>query len=345
MRTQYQDLTSFAQEIERREQNKQDYIASSSKLAMVDDSSLSVDGVGTFHINNFAHGQIAEKLKIPKVYYDRIGDVKGLRDANVNMLMWNEPHKKRLVRTLDGNVRAMLSDSYKPIDNYDIIKSCIFPLLNNIGAIEIHSSSLSETQMYLQIAFKQFQVEIRQGQIIAYSGTFTNSEVGKGSVDLLSWIKDYSCNNGAIRTSIFRKYHIGKRTEEGEDVSIWKNDTLQAELESYRLRMRDAIMATFTEENFLAEVNKIKNAISDKIPNIVDTVENVTKRYNFSEDQGKAIISDMTNTGHINRWGLISGITALAHKIDNPDVQFEIEKIGGSIIDISPADWRYLNVA
>jgi hypothetical protein len=44
--------------------------------------------------------------------------------------------------------------------------------------------------------------------------------------------------------------------------------------------------------------------------------------------------------GQLNRWGLANSITALAHDIESPERQHDLEKIGYDIITLSPSQWE-----
>jgi hypothetical protein len=346
MKTQFNSLTSFAERIEQIEKTKNDYMAKNSDYVMTADNSLNIRGIGDFNLTSYAEGQVADKFSIPRKYYEQTKQIPGLTAMNVNAWLEKEPTEKRMIRTLDGNIRAYLSDRFKPLDNYDILMQSIFPVFEPMmSEIEMKSMVLSDTKMYLQFIFKKFQAEVRKGEVIAYGGTLSNSEVGAGSLNAEAWLHYYICDNGAIRQSIFKKYHVGKQATQDENYNIWKNDTLQAELKSYQLRLRDVMTATYTKENFELEIARIHGAISDKVTNITDTVQNVTKRFGLTETDGKSIIQDMVERNSITRWGVVNGITQLAHRLDNVDRQYQLEKLGGEILDIKDAEWSFLNAA
>ena len=71
-------------------------------------------------IRDTAHGQLAERVGIPKAYYDRMREhAPALFDTNVNHWLLASDGR-RLVRTLDGHARAILSDRYRMLDNDDL---------------------------------------------------------------------------------------------------------------------------------------------------------------------------------------------------------------------------------
>jgi hypothetical protein len=333
-------LMELAQIIEHQETVKQDYLVNTVALEMKQDNQL-VFQDKEYQINDIAHQQIADRLKIPKRYYDKMSTISGLRTHNVNAWFLNNP-EKRLVRTLEGKARAFLSDRFRPIDNFFILSSFL-PVLAEQQNLKVQSQTLTDKKMYLQLTFPSLQKEILKGDVVQAGIILTNSEVGHGAVDVKSFLWRLVCSNGMIGKSLLHKYHVGRKIgNDIEDYNIFKNDTIEAELKSFQLRLRDIIAHALSETGFEKTINKIRKTTKDKILNPVKTVENVTKTYSFNENEKNKMFVNLTNSGDMNRWNLANSITALAHDIENPDRQYEVEKIGNEIIELKPAQWEVL---
>jgi len=333
----YTTLTDLAMEIDRVENSKNDYLLSGSKLEMSGDYRLTIDRVGAFEINEFAHGQIASKLGIPKTYYDNMTAIPDLRSYNVNAWIENNKKSKYFVRTLDNKARAFLSDSYRPIDNFDVM-SAFLPAIRDLTT-EVKSCALTEKKMYMQVVFPKMEMEITKGDVVQQGFILTNSEVGAGAIDLKHLIWRLLCSNGMIGMSTLRKYHIGSKMN-NEDSNIFKDDTLRAELESFKLRFRDIMADMMNQKNFIEQCNLLKLAVDDKILKVNDTVANVTKRFGLSEKHNDLIINNMAEEGNMNRYGLANGITGLAHSLTNIDAQYEVEKMGSMVINMTRSEWN-----
>ena len=114
-------IVEMAQQIERQSKLKQDYLLDTRRLQVepfgsqlylhtFDDHDDPL--VEPLEINQIAHRQIGTHLKIPAAYYDRmLSDYPELLAENVNSWFQREP-TQRMVRTLDGTVRAFLSNRY-----------------------------------------------------------------------------------------------------------------------------------------------------------------------------------------------------------------------------------------
>ncbi len=101
-------LTELAIELERQSSTKKDFIASTEVLEMTDTGAMILEGDTTqeFEIADVAHTQIAARLDIPAKYYSRMREkAPELLAANVNGWFQQKP-ERRMVRTLDGQMRA-----------------------------------------------------------------------------------------------------------------------------------------------------------------------------------------------------------------------------------------------
>lgn len=336
MKGNFNSLVDLATEVERIESVKNDYLLNSKMVQMYNDSSLVVDGLGEFDINQYAHGQIASKLGIPKQYYDNMTAIPDLRSANVNAWLNKNEKSKYYVRTLDGTARAFLSDSYRPIDNYEVLSSFL-PVMQEI-AHDVKSCSITEKKMYMQVVFPKIEMEIVKGDVVQQGFILTNSEVGAGAIDLKHLIWRLVCSNGMIGMSTLRKYHVGSKMTNDSD--IFKADTQRAELESFKLRFRDILTDMMNQKHFIEQCNFLKIAVDDKISNVTETVQNITKRFGLNEKHNGLIIQNMAEEGNINRYGLANGLTALAHSLENIDAQYEAEKMGSIVINMKRSEWN-----
>ena len=346
MRNKINSLEELKAEVRSISERKIDFTKKSSDIRMAEDDLLLFNSNGIIEkmrINDVAHSQISNKLNIPKKYYDNMTKIPGLRSQNVNSwLMQEKDEKNYMIRTLDNNARAFLSDRFRPIDNHFILK-VFMPVLEN-KEIQIVSSSLTEKKMYLQIVFPGIQADVEIGDTVQAGIIMTNSEVGCGAVDISHIIWRLTCKNGMIGQSVLNKYHIGRKVgNDIEDYNIFKDDTIKAELISFQKRLRDVLDHTISQSYLESKVAKMRKAVDDKINNVQDTIKNVTDKYILSDLEESLIINNMINEGSANRWTLANSVTAMSHELLNQDRQYDIEKIGNDIIELKPNEWEVLS--
>ena len=115
---------------------------------------LQVTGGSTlakYGINDIAHRQIGQHLKIPAAYYDRMkSEYPELLIQNVNGWFSRTPDTKRMLRTMDGTARALLSDRYRRIDNFEVA-SAVLPIISGMDGASVESCELTNSRMYLKV--------------------------------------------------------------------------------------------------------------------------------------------------------------------------------------------------
>jgi len=225
-------LTELAAEVERQAQAKRDFVADTRKVEMVpiavnpENAAIRFEGLDEpeFPLNDLAHRQLATRLKIPQKYYDRMRtEAPGLLRYNVNDWFNREP-QKRLFRTLDGRVRAFVSDRYNPLDYFDMMKA-VLPMMQEMS-LQVMSAEITEKRLYLKAVNIQakplsrwtrgdgtgphdLKETYQPGIVIG------NSEVGCGSVFVSPGIVTVECTNLAVwQKEGLRRYHVGRRMAE-----------------------------------------------------------------------------------------------------------------------------------
>lgn len=341
-------LQELAKEIERTESAKKDFVAPTTKLWTKSEDNqirLDIDGIGNFGVNNHAHNQIANRLGIPKKYYDRMKlNAPDLLTTNINCWLRQEP-ETRMVRTLDGNVRAFLSDRYRPLDNY-LVANAALPILVENGHVQVKSCQITETRMYLQAVYPEMVGEPKVGDIIQAGIVLSNSEVGAGSFRVEMLLYRLACLNGMIRTHSMKRYHVGKRIDTGEDVAenFYRQETREADDKAFMMKVQDTVRHSFNKEQFDVEIKLLADATENKIPagKINDVIEEVTKRMTFSQKERDNVLSHLIENGDLSQYGLANAITQTANNHESYDRVIELERFGGQVIDLKPAEWSSL---
>lgn len=340
----FEKLEDFAREIERRESEKADFLVPASKFKMVNDGAIDIQGAEK-NLTDYAHGQVASKFAIPKRYYDAMGAIPGLKTQNVNA--WAEHNKDDyLIRTLDNKARALLSSRYRIIDNFPILREAIFPVINEYKSdLQVKSYSLSDTKLYLQLVFPSISTEVQKGDVLNYGITITNSEVGAGAFDIKSFFWRLICSNGLISESLIRRHHVGKSIDlQSEDSQIYQDDTIEAEMNAYKLKIRDVVAYALTDRTRIdAMAEKAAGVIEQKITiGATEAVKNITKHYSgiLLESDADNMIKTIILEQQHNKWGMVNSLTALAHSIESPDRQYQVERAGWDLLNMSNSAWN-----
>lgn len=348
MKGNYKSLVDFATEIERVEKHHKDYIVKTQAVEMKDDNTLvfGENDHGVFSLTNHAHGQVAGRLEIPKRFYDRVAiEHPGLRSEIVNR-MFKDREDKRMIRTIDGTARAFVSDKFRPYDNHHVMAS-LMPSLKRIretSGLEIGSCSLTERKLFLEVTFPGVTAEVRKGDVVRAGMIISNSEVGSGSLRVEGLIWRMWCTNGAISKSVFSKHHVGRRVGgDVEDYSVFKDETIMADLKAFQLKLRDIVENTISRAWIEAEAGKMRQGLSREIKEPEAMVKLVQKQFDLQERESKAIYRNLCEGKEYTQYGLGNSITALARELEDKDRAYDLQKTGYKVLTLPGRNWNNLH--
>ena len=343
------NLTELATEITRRQNAKVDMVADTKQLAAIVDNGKiklgvdTADGVVTYGINDIAHDQIASRLEIPAKYYRRmLSESPQLLADNVNHWFQTQP-QKRLVRTLDGNARAFLSDRYQRIENEEIA-SIVLPVLLSQEGVRIASCSITESRMYIKAVFETIRAEVKVGDVVLAGVAISNSEVGQGAVDISPFMERLVCTNGLIiKDARFSARHVGGRiTANDNDLAeILSSEALQADDRAILLKARDVLKASFDQVRFAERVKQMTASTEDKMTgNPVEAVKILGKKAGLTEGEQNNILRHLIEGADLSRYGLLNAVTRSAQDSESYDRATELETLGGNILNFTRKDFE-----
>lgn len=341
-------LQELAMEIERQSQAKKDYIAPTQTMEIVPLEKNIQLGITNgekqyYGITDYAHNQIADRIGIPRQYYKRMQDESPeLLATNINHWFQSNP-SRQMVRTLDHNVRAFLSDRYRRIDNYELLES-ILPVVSELRDVQIVSSQVTDTRMYLKVLLPKIQHEIKVNDIVQAGFVFSNSEIGAGSVKVEPLVYRLVCSNGMISADhSIRKYHVGRKTggNDSEAYELFSDETIQADDRALMLKVRDTIKAVADETKFRMIAEKMTESTEKVITaSPTDAVEVLSNKMNFSNGEKDSILKHLCMGGDFSQYGILNAVTRASQDIDSYDRATELERAGGQILTLSKKDWN-----
>ncbi|MDE7192512.1 MAG: DUF945 domain-containing protein [Oscillospiraceae bacterium] len=341
-------LQELAVEIRRQAAEKRDYLAETNVINMVPDISgtrFVVDGVdGDFSIAETAHKQIGQYTDIPWKYYDRMRSNPELLAHNVNYWLHGigaQP-ERRMIRTLDGSLRAFLSDRYRRIDNMQIAEA-VLPIIGQMQEARVDSCEITDNKMYLKVVNPRLTAEVSKGDVVQAGIVVSNSEVGLGSVSVSPLIFRLVCTNGMIaQDSSVRKYHIGRANESDIDLGIFRDETLEADDKALMMKLQDAVAAAVNQAVFAKIVDQLKDAKQAKIEarTVPKVVELTSKQVGITQYEQEGVLGHLIEGGDLSLYGLGNAVTRYAQDVKSYDRSTDLEAIGYKIITLAPTAWN-----
>ena len=254
-----------------------------------------------------------------------------------------------MVRTMDGNARAFLSDRYRPLDNFDLA-TAVLPKLRDTFC-EVKSSELTESRFYVQAVTDRVTAEVGRGDVVQAGMVISNSEVGLGSVKVEPLVFRLVCLNGMIvADSSIRKYHVDRRGQEFDlldgAAEFYRDETRKLDDRSFFAKVQDVVEATLDQVKFGRIVERLQEAAERRIEgDPVKVVEVTAKRADLSEGEQRSVLRYLIEGGDLSQWGLTNAVTRTAEDAESYDRAVELERVGGRVIELSPTEWRTVGAA
>ena len=348
-------LSELAMELDRQNSEKKDYLVDTRTMTMdasENTTQLSIQNNKTgetliFGINEVAHNQIGQRLGIPSKYYDKMrAQNPELLAQNVNSWLYKEP-EQRMIRVLDGNVRAFLSDRYRRIDNFEVAQH-VLPIIAEMmeaDGARVESCEVTEERMYLKVVNPRLTTDIVPGDTVQSGMLISNSEVGLGSLTVQPLIYRLVCTNGmVVNDARTRKYHVGRGNMAAEDFSLFSDETLRADDHALMLKIQDTVRAVIDETRFEKVVGMMRQAKEAKIKTsyIPEMVELGATDFGYTKEEGKGILDYLIRGNDLSLYGYANATTRYAQDVKSYDRSTALEAIGYNILGMSQRQWNKL---
>jgi hypothetical protein len=337
-------LTDFASKIDVQNKAKRDFIVSAPKIrSYANDGNLELAFAlkeqpltdADYFAGKLArtgHDQMASFLNIPKTYYDRM-----LQPDNIDLLAKNtqwwldKQSDRRMIRTLDGNVRGILSDRYRRLDNYDLMTAMLPMLMEN--AAEIVTCEITEKKLYVKFITHHREGEVKKGDIVTLGGIISNSEIGFGALSIQPLILRKVCDNGLILNDLaYRKYHVGRKSQQ-ETIDISFSDETNAAIDkAFWLQTKDVIKETVSQVTMDKALNLMKASMGLKIENPQVAMELTTQKLGLNQDETTSVLTHLINGGDLTSWGMCNAVTRAAQDVESFDRSVELETMASQLL-------------
>lgn len=339
-----------------------------SGLDPVIDETGVTDVNGFYRPNNVGDEGIARMLGIPPQYLrkmhngtDDVAPHPKLYDENVNGWLERQGGKwlLRLLRTdaiegLDGIVRAVLSDRYRSIDNFQILMAVLDGIRSSgldVSAMRV-DADLTERRMIVRV--HTAEVALAAPELIGtyrspFSGAsgmdnpmlfagfqITNSEVGAGSFSVTPRVVWEVCTNGmTITKDAMREIHLGVRLQEG--VVRPSAKTINANLSLVRSQAEDAVKTFLSKEYLESKVDEVRVQMGVEIDDPPKVIASVSKSLGFSEADAANILTAFTKGGQVTAGGVMQAITAVAQSVEDGEEALKWEAAALPALELAAA--------
>lgn len=177
-------------------------------------------------LHDHALSQAATRVGLPQAYVAHL-----LADEHapwgVELLAHNLQHlygrllgdARLLTRSVDGQVRAVLSDRFRRMDSRPIIDS-FAKACRAVGALPVEGYA-TDVKIAIKAVLPQVFEPVRN-EVMAYGIVLENSDYGAGALSLRTFALRLWCSNYAITDESLREVHLGARL--ADDIA-WSSET------------------------------------------------------------------------------------------------------------------------
>ena len=271
---------------------------------------------------------------------------------------------RKLVRVLDGTVRAILSDRYRILDSNDLAFAAL-DVAKDVKAYPI-KCELTDNNMRLQLTTREVwdkvDAQMRgdrkthwafggdasperldrlglRGSAVAQGGvddietvhplvTISNSETGSGGLNVSIGLLRAWCINGCVMERSISRVHLGGKLDQG----LFRPETVDLDNRAIMAKASDAIRAAFHPSVFGGLVAKANHASSVAIQAPATAVANIVTNSGLDESEMEGILNHFMNYDS-TAYGLAQAVSRASQDTQDAERVSALESLAGSIID------------
>jgi hypothetical protein len=250
----------------------------------------------------------------------------------------------------DGGVmRAILSSSYRIIDNHDVASVGLDEAAKTGNNLTV-SGALSDRTMFLdimtdvrsEITFPEKGRGHKMIRVPCGAGLrLKGSDVGLSTLVACPLLMVYSCSNLLVSTEELRQIHIGA---DYSDLTVLSESTIRKMNESLFARLRDVVRATMVKDEFDKVVEIFSENAGYPVENPRFTIENVSKKFSLPESTGTSIldrfVKEADEVGN-SRFALAQAFTAEGREVAETDFERAVglQEIGSNLLRMAQKDF------
>ena len=210
--------------------------------------------------------QVCERAGIPGTYVNRLLDKPYGRELiveNLSRIFKEEENKKFLIRSVNDQVRGVLSNSFKRMDSGPIIEA-FAKACSDIGAVPVEGIGGDLRWAVKAVLPYVFQPSAKRGmeEVLAFGLQLSNSDFGKGVLGLNTFCTRLVCTNTATMEQAMRQVHLGKRLS--DDIEYSK-ETYQFDTKTQVSAVKDMVGQLLAPDKVNALVARIGEALEKRI--------------------------------------------------------------------------------
>lgn len=291
--------------------------------------------VGRLHRN--AYQQLATKIGMPLAYAQKLQAkdepwARELAERNfAELLAHADPKTRYMTRSVNGQIRGILSDSYKRLDMPSILESFV-GAASALGAVPIDAIG-SDLRTAMRFALQTIY-EPMKNEVMIYGVELRSSDYGVGSLGVTFFAMRVTCTNLATGSDALRRVHLGARlTDESIQYSA---KTMELDAQAVCSAMGDVVGHLLGEEHIRKVNEGLAAAGSEKLG--MGVVTGLLKEYLGKKEAESAAEAFEQDRDIINlppeptRWRLSNLLSLMANRESDGDKKLDLQDAAGKVL-------------
>lgn len=289
-------------------------------------------------IHDHALMQLCERTGLPKRYFNQLITSdwgRGLLTNNFDAIVAHQESTRYLVRSVRGEVRGLLSDKYRRLDNGPLVETFLRSA-HEVGAV-IAEGHVSDTRVAMRVVLP-YVFEPAPGEFMIIGANWSNSDFGNGSNAISTYVLRLICDNGAMGQNVLKQVHLGARLPEGFQFS---EETMLKDTAASQSAMTDVVKAALAP----AAINRITQGIAAADEEITSfglhrrSLERILGKKDMlnAENLFENDKSELLPTARKSTWRMSNVLSYLATQTDSTERRLDLQRAAGAILDKSLA--------
>jgi hypothetical protein len=341
-------LTAMAAKVEDQIPEKRDFNVESREVEMSDSGDeliVATDNeVLELGITETMHRQLAQVTGIHGQYYRKMREsAPELVALNVNHWLQKQGNRTHVLRTMGNQARAFLGGGYEIIDHDQVLMALLPELDKFNGDLEILSTDVTDSKLYIKLAFPKIEGEVRRGDIIRSGVTICNSEIGEGGLNVYPANFRLICANGMTRMEQGERHTVRHSGSKLRDIGeILSRERATAKLEQFIENFTTA----HDEAAFQRTLTQMQRSTERAIEvSAEELLERARKHFGLTLDEQKQALEHLLIDEDLTAYGLMNAITRTAHDPASYDRASQLEAIGSRVLSLPQSTWKEIALA
>jgi len=301
-------------------------------------------GKESYAVHPHALGQVAAKAGIPLAYLKDLlaatepwqqelatrvlNDHYTMAHAERNVDVSNHRH---LVRTVNGQVRGVMSDRYRRLDSRPLIEAFAGEC-QALGALPIEGT-VTDTSVNMK-AILPYVFEPVPGEVMCLGGEWSNSDFGAGKHAFRAFVFRLWCKNGATMEDALAQVHIGGRLADDIEFS---QKTYELDTRAQVSALKDVVRGVLSPKSTDILMATIKAANDKEVDWKGGLATKLGKR--LLKEELKAVKDAFESADVVNlppqktAWRASNAVSWIAGTTEDPDRKMELQRLAGELIN------------